>query len=46
AHCRYLMGLSALGLGEKEKAREELEKAVAIDFNHQMSRIYLKLADE
>ena len=43
AHCYYLMGLSKLGFGEKQKAAEFFEKALEHDFNHQNSRIYLQM---
>ncbi len=43
AHCYYLMGLSKLGFGEKQKAAEFFEKALEHDFNHQNSRIYLRM---
>ena len=43
AHCYYLMGLSALGLGEKDKAEKHFQKSLEYDFNHQNSRIYLKM---
>ena len=41
AHCYYLMGLADLGFGEKEKAKEEFEKALTYDYNHQNCRIYM-----
>ncbi|MCR4656623.1 MAG: DUF5107 domain-containing protein [Lachnospiraceae bacterium] len=45
AHCRYLMGLSKLGMGDKKGAKEEFEKTVGIDYNHQNARIYLKMTE-
>lgn len=41
AHCHYLMGLANLGMGEKEEAARQFEKAIEYDFNHQNGRIYL-----
>lgn len=43
AHCYYLMGLSELGYGRKETAASYFKKVLEIDFNHQNSRIYLKM---
>jgi tetratricopeptide (TPR) repeat protein len=34
-HCRYMIGLGTLGLGDIERARRELLTALAIDINHQ-----------
>lgn len=46
AHCHYLMGLANLGMGEKCKAKEQFEKAIEYDFNHQNARIYIKMTEE
>lgn len=46
AHCWYLMGLANLGFGNKKKAAEQFEKALAYDHNHQNCRIYLEAALE
>ena len=46
AHCHYLMGLAHLGFGEKKEAREQFEKVLEYDFNHQNCRIYLEMAKE
>lgn len=43
AHCFYLIGLANMGLGDTDKAAEAFEKAIAIDYNHQNCRIYLKM---
>ncbi|MEF2879277.1 MAG: DUF5107 domain-containing protein [Blautia sp.] len=43
AHCHYLMGLANIGLGEYTKAEEQFVKALSYDYNHQNSRIYLKM---
>lgn len=40
AHCYYLMALGNIGLDEKRKAAEFLEKATAIEPSHMMCRIY------
>lgn len=44
AHCYYLMGLANLGLEEYTKARENFDKALSFDYNHQNARIYAQLA--
>lgn len=41
-HCYYLMGLGNLGLGNKEKGRAYLKKALELDMNHQNAGIYLE----
>ncbi|MEJ6951903.1 DUF5107 domain-containing protein [Natronospora cellulosivora (SeqCode)] len=41
-HCHYLMGLGLLGLGDKERAKRELEKAHSLDINHQGVMVFLK----
>lgn len=46
AHCHYLMGLANLGMGDKRKAKEQFEKAMEYDFNHQNARIYIKMTEE
>lgn len=33
-HCHYLLGLGYLGLGEEAKAKAHLNKALALDVNH------------
>ena len=43
AHCYYLMGLANLGFENKEEAARMFEKALEYDYNHQNSRIYLKM---
>lgn len=43
AHCYYLMGLAYIGMGDKEKAKVQFEKALSFDFNHQKCRIYLEM---
>ena len=37
-HCNYVMGLGYLGLGDKAHAVEYLDKARALDINHQGAR--------
>lgn len=44
AHCYYLMGLANLGMGNKEEAAKQFEKAISYDYNHQNSRIYMEMA--
>ncbi|MEG2018329.1 MAG: DUF5107 domain-containing protein, partial [Clostridium sp.] len=41
AHCYYLMGLGNIGLGNEEKGKEYLRKALELDMNHQNAGIYL-----
>lgn len=41
AHCYYLMGLSKLGTGQREKAREFFEKALELEPSHLMAHTYL-----
>jgi tetratricopeptide (TPR) repeat protein len=43
-HCRYVMGLGHLGLGNKEKAREFLGRVVELDVNHQGAQVHLEMA--
>lgn len=40
AHCYYLMGLAYMGEGQAEKAKEQFDKALKYDYNHQNCRIY------
>ena len=42
AHCYYLMGLGKLGLGRADEAKEDFEKVLSIDLNHQNAAIYMK----
>jgi tetratricopeptide (TPR) repeat protein len=42
AHCYYLIGLGKLGLGEDEEAKVAFHKALGLDQNHMMCRIYAK----
>jgi tetratricopeptide (TPR) repeat protein len=41
----YLLGLSFLGMGEKEDARTEFEKACELDMNHYWAKHYLSMMD-
>ena len=34
-HCRYMIGLGYLGLGNSTQAREELDAVISLDINHQ-----------
>ncbi|NDV64268.1 DUF5107 domain-containing protein [Bacteroides sp. 224] len=40
-HCYFVMGLGHLGLGNKEKAMEYLNKVKELDINHQDSQLIL-----
>ena len=42
AHCWYLMALGNIGLGNKEKAAEFLDKVRKIEPSHMMCRVYEK----
>ncbi|MDR1226036.1 MAG: DUF5107 domain-containing protein [Prevotellaceae bacterium] len=42
-HCNYVMGLGHLGLGEKAKAVEFLQKALSLDVNHQGAQVHLMM---
>lgn len=43
-HCYYLMGLGKLGLGRKDEAAEDFDRALKTDINHQNAAIYKKMA--
>lgn len=45
AHCHYLMGLANMGIGDKEEAKRQFEKALSYDYNHQNCRIYMKMTE-
>lgn len=42
AHCYYLMGLGHLGLGQSDRALEELDQVLARDPGHQNAVLYRK----
>jgi tetratricopeptide (TPR) repeat protein len=44
-HCNYVMGLGCLGLRNRAKAREFLEKVIKMDVNHQGGQIHFDLID-
>ena len=44
-HCNYVMGLGYLGLGDKAHAMEYLDKARALDINHQGAQIHRELCE-
>ncbi len=46
AHCYYLMGLGALGLGKKDEAVRNFDRVLEIDINHQNAALYRKMALE
>jgi tetratricopeptide (TPR) repeat protein len=43
-HCRYMMGLGHLGLGDRAAAREHLDRALAMDPNHQGAALHRRMA--
>ncbi|MFA5044935.1 MAG: DUF5107 domain-containing protein [Paludibacter sp.] len=43
-HCKYMLGLGNLGLGETEKAKVYLKEAAKMDVNHQGVQIHLKIS--
>lgn len=43
-HCRYMMGLALLGLGERKQAAEQFGAALQLDGNHSGARIHSLLA--
>jgi hypothetical protein len=40
-HCNYVLGLGYLGLGNKEKALEFLQRVLYLDRYHQGAQIHL-----
>ncbi|MDP4270484.1 MAG: tetratricopeptide repeat protein, partial [Bacteroidota bacterium] len=42
-HCHYMMGLGYLGLGNADKAKQHLQKAFALDNNHQGVQAHLAM---
>ena len=42
-HCYYLMALGNLGLGNVDKAREFLQKGLALEPSHMMCSVYAKM---
>ena len=46
AHCRYLMGLAALGRGARREAAAHFKGALAYDCTHQGSMVYGRLCDK
>ncbi|HAH63059.1 MAG TPA: DUF5107 domain-containing protein [Treponema sp.] len=42
AHCRFLMGLGYLGLGETDKGRQELKETLKLDNTHMEATLLLK----
>lgn len=44
-HCRYMMGLGWIGLGRYDRAKEELDAALALDPNHQGAATHRKLCE-
>ena len=46
AHCWYLMGLSHLGSGDKQKAQECFSKALEYEYDHQNAILYDRMIKE
>ena len=44
AHCRYLIALGSLGLGDYEKAIRFFDESARLEPSHQMCRIYQQMA--
>lgn len=44
--CKYLMALSAIGLGDYEKARDGLDEVLALQGNHQGAIEYVRYLEE
>ena len=44
-HCKYVMGLGYLGLGEIVKASGFFKEVIALDINHQGAQIHLKIVN-
>lgn len=42
-HCYFMMGLGLLGLGKLAQAKEQLEKVLLMDINHQGARLHLHM---
>lgn len=43
-HCRFMRGLGLLGLGQKERAEEEFQKALSLDCHHIGAHVHLPLS--
>ena len=41
-HCKYLIGLGCLGLGEEEKGTAGLQEVLRLDINHQGAMLHLQ----
>ena len=46
AHCWYLMGLSHLGSGDRQKAQECFSKALEYEYDHQNAILYGRMIEE
>ena len=44
--CKYLMALSAIGLGDYEKARDGLDEVLALQGNHQGAIEHVRYLEE
>ncbi|MTH17679.1 DUF5107 domain-containing protein [Flavobacterium sp. LC2016-01] len=45
-HCHYMLGLGYYGLGNTEKAKEHLQKALKKDINHQGVQIHISMLEK
>ena len=46
AHCWYLMGLSGIGSGDREKAKACFDKALEYEYDHQNAILYKRMLEE
>ena len=44
--CKYLMALSAIGLGDYKKGRERLDEVLALQANHQGAIEHMRYLEE
>lgn len=42
-HCKYLLGLGWLGLGDQDLAKQYLNEVLQMDINHQGAQVYLHM---
>jgi tetratricopeptide (TPR) repeat protein len=42
-HCKYLLGLGWLGLGDQDLAKQYLNEVLQMDINHQGAQVYLRM---
>ena len=46
AHCWYLMGLSHIGSGDRQEAKECFDKALEYEYDHQNAVLYRRMLEE